>query len=315
LVSTEVTRVFNLYRKITEEVSKVIVGKNETMEALMLSLVAGGHILIEGPPGTAKTKLAKTFAEAIGGAFKRIQFTPDMMPADITGFHMYSPEGRSNFIEGPIFANIILADELNRTTPRTQSALLEAMQEHQVTIDRQTYSLVQPFMIIATQVITGGEGTYPLTEVQVDRFLLRIVSQYPTEEEEKLVISNIDRIDTPDIRIITSLDEIKEVQSLVKQVHVSPGVADYIVSIISSLRSDPDIVSGPSTRSSIALYKCARALALLDGRDYVIPDDVKHLAPAAIQHRIKVKPEAEMDDITAGMILQRTLDKVAVPRF
>jgi len=173
-----------------------------------LALIAGGHILIEGFPGTAKTKLAKSFATAIGGEFKRIQFTPDMMPADITGFYLYTPDGNSRFVEGAIFANILLADELNRTTPRTQSALLEAMQEYQVTVERKTYPLPKPFMVIATQVLAGGEGTYPLTNVQIDRFLLRVFSGYSTKEEEKRMISEIDRIDEPSISHITSLEEI-----------------------------------------------------------------------------------------------------------
>ena len=188
-------KVSDLYEKILGEVSKAIIGKDEIKEGLMLALIAGGHVLIEGFPGTAKTKLARSFAEAIGGQFKRIQFTPDMMPADVTGFYVYSPSGDSRFVDGPIFANIVLADELNRTTPRTQSALLEAMQEYQVTIERESYSLEKPFMVIATQVQSGAEGTYPLTDVQIDRFLLRVLSEYSSKEEEKEIISNIDQIE------------------------------------------------------------------------------------------------------------------------
>jgi len=266
-------------------------------------------------PGTAKTKLARTFAEVIGGQFKRIQFTPDMMPADVTGFYIYSPDGASRFIEGPIFAHIVLADELNRTTPRTQSALLEAMQEYQVTIEGKSYSLAKPFMVIATQVQSGGEGTYPLTDVQVDRFLLRVTSEYSSKEEEKQIISNIDIIDEPDIKAAATLDEIKESQELARGVHVSPDIVEYTTSIVDSLRLDPDVLSGPSIRAGIALFKCSRVLALLDGRDFVIPDDIKHLTLYAIEHRIKVKPEAEMDDITPRMIVERTLEKVPVPKL
>ncbi|MFC2071594.1 AAA family ATPase [Chloroflexota bacterium] len=308
-------KVSDLYEKILGEVSKAIVGKDEIKEALMIALISGGHVLIEGFPGTAKTKLARTFAGVIGGEFKRIQFTPDMMPADITGFYMYSPDSTSRLIEGPIFTNIVLADELNRTTPRTQAALLEAMQEYQVTIERMTYPLAKPFMVIATQVHSGGEGTYPLTDVQTDRFLLRVFSEYSSKEEEKQVITNIDQIDEPAINAVTTLDEIKELQELAKEVHVSPDIVEYTVSIVESLRTDPDVLSGPSTRSSIALYRCARVLALLNGRDFVIPDDIKYLVRPAVEHRIRVEPEAEMDDITPKIILERALERVPVPKL
>lgn len=304
-----------MYSRLLDEISKVIIGKKETKEALVLAFIAGGHILIEGFPGTAKTKLASTFATAIGGEFKRIQFTPDMMPADITGFYLYSSDGNSRFIEGAIFANIVLADELNRTTPRTQSALLESMQEYQVTVERKTFPLPNPFMVIATQVLAGGEGTYPLTDVQIDRFLLRAFSSYSTKEEEKRMISEIDRIDEPVIKQVTSLEEIMATRELAKKVHVSAEIVEYITSMIASLRSSPDILSGPSSRATIALYKCSRVMAMLDGRDFVIPDDVKHLAFFALEHRIKVKPEVEMDNITPRMILERTLEQVPVPKL
>ena len=312
---TDNYKVSDLYGKLLSEISKVIIGKGEIEETLMVALIAGGHVLIEGLPGTAKTKLARTFAEVIGGQFKRIQFTPDMMPADVTGFYIYSPDGASRFIEGPIFAHIVLADELNRTTPRTQSALLEAMQEYQVTIEGKSYSLAKPFMVIATQVQSGGEGTYPLTDVQIDRFLLRVTSEYSSKEEEKQIISNIDIIDEPDIKAVATLDEIKESQELAKGAHVSPDIVEYTASIVDSLRLDPDVLSGPSVRAGIALFKCSRVLALLDGRDFVIPDDIKHLALHAIEHRIRVKPEAEMDDITPKIIVERTLEKVPVPKL
>ena len=308
-------KVSDLYERILKEVSKVIIGKDEIKEALMLALIVGGHVLIEGFPGTAKTKLAKSFAESIGGEFKRIQFTPDMMPADVTGFYIYSPSGDSRFIEGPIFANIVLADELNRTTPRTQSALLEAMQEYQVTIEGTTYSLEKPFMVIATQIYSGAEGTFPLTNVQIDRFMLRVVSEYSSKEEEKQIIANIDEIDEPDINAVTTTDEIKELQELAKGVHVSPDIVEYTTSIIDYMRADPDVLSGPSIRSSIALYKCSRVLALLDRRDFVIPDDIKRLVHPAVEHRIRIKTEAEMDDITPRIILQRALEQVPVPKL
>ena len=308
-------KVADLYRNVLDELSQVVIGKDEIKETLILALIAGGHVLIEGLPGTAKTKLAKTFAEVIGGEFKRIQLTPDMLPADITGFYIYSSDGNSKFVAGPLFANIILADELNRTTPRTQSALLEAMEESQVTMERETHQLPQPFMVIATQVELGGEGTYPLTNVQVDRFLLRVVSEYASKEEEKQIVTNIDNIDTPDIKRVISLDEIKDLRNMAKQVLVSPDIVEYATTIIHSLRSDPDTLVAPGTRAGISLFKCSRALALLDGRDFVIPDDIKHLALRTTGHRIRVKPEAEMDDVTPRMILERTLEQVPIPKL
>jgi len=308
-------KVSDLYGKIQSEISKVVIGKSDIELTLMLALIAGGHVLIEGLPGTAKTKLAQTFAEVIGGHFKRIQFTPDMMPADITGFYVYSPDGSSRFIEGPIFSHVVLADELNRTTPRTQSALLEAMQENQVTIEGKKYPLAKPFMVIATQVPSGGEGTYLLTDVQLDRFLLMVKSEYASKEDEAQIISAIDVIDEPDIKPATNLEEIKQMQGLVKGVHVSPEVVEYIISIISSVRNDSDVSWGPSTRASIALYKCSRVMALIDGRDFVIPDDVKSLAFKTIEHRIRVKAESEMDDITPKIVIERTLDKIAPPKI
>jgi MoxR-like ATPase len=305
----------DLYGKIRAEISKAVVGKGDIELTLMLAIIAGGHVLIEGLPGTAKTKLAQTFSEAIGGHFKRIQFTPDMMPADITGFYIYSPDGSSRFIEGPIFSHIVLADELNRTTPRTQSALLEAMQENHVTIEGKNYHMETPFMVIATQVPSGAEGTYVLTDVQLDRFLLMAKSEYSSKNDEQRIVAAIDTIDEPDIKPVTGLDEIKLWQKLVKKVHVSPVVTEYIVSLTSSIRSDPDVSWGPSTRASIALYKCARVMALIDGRDFVIPDDVKSLAHKAIEHRIRVKPEAEMDNITPSIVIERTLDKITAPKM
>ncbi|MCD6358557.1 MAG: MoxR family ATPase [Dehalococcoidia bacterium] len=312
---TDIQKVVEVNRKLKNALSSVIVGKDEVKEMLVLALIAGGHVLIEGMPGTAKTKLAKTFAGIISGEFKRIQFTPDMMPADVTGFYLYSPNGDSRFTPGPIFANVVLADELNRTTPRTQAALIEAMQEHQVTIERETLPLSLPFMVVATQVAYGGEGTYPLTDVQLDRFLLKATSRYPSKAEEEQILNNIDSIDDPHITAITSLKEIRELQEMVKRVQVSPSIVEYITSLIGSLRGFPGIQSGPSSRGAIALYKCSRVRAMLEGRDFVIPDDVKHLMIPAVEHRIKIKPESEMDDVTPGMALEWALEQVPVPKL
>jgi MoxR-like ATPase len=311
----DVNKAADLYQSILNEISKVVVGKEELKELLLVALIAGGHVLIEGPPGSAKTTVANSFARAIGGTFKRVQLTSDMMPSDITGFYLYSTTGSSTFMPGPIFANIVLADELNRTTPRTQAALLEAMQEYQVTIERETFRLEQPFMVIGTQVQSGGEGTYPLTDVQVDRFMLRLFSEYSSLEEEEMVLHNIDGIDQHDIHAVATTEDIKSIQAKAREVHVSPAVNKYIVSIVNTLRHDPDLLSGSSTRASIALFKCARVLAMFDGRDFVIPDDVKRLIYPALEHRIKIKPEAEMDDVTPRMLLDRTMEKITVPKI
>ena len=301
--------------KILEEVSKVVVGKDEIKEMLLVAMLSEGHVLIEGLPGTAKTLLAKTFSKVIGGDFKRIQFTPDMLPADVTGFYLYTPEGTSRFMEGPLFANVVLSDELNRTTPRTQSALIEAMQERQVTVEGKTRVLPRPFMIIASQLPYGSEGTYPLTEVQADRFMFRLWSDYLSKEDEQQVISKLDYIEESDVKAVASLKEIIEIQREVKKVHVSDEVRDYMVSLVIFARQDPDIVMGPSTRASVSFFKGSRAVAFLAGRDYVIPDDVKKLAFSVLFHRIRVKPEAEMENVTPKDVIERVLKGVPVPKI
>lgn len=311
----DLARIPGLYSDLCTEISKVIIGKDDVKRALLIALLVDGHVLIEGLPGTAKTSIVKAFATAVGGEFKRIQFTPDMMPVDITGFYIYSLNGSSRYVSGPIFANIVLADELNRTTPRTQSALLQAMQEHQVTIERTTYQLPDPFMIIATQVYTGSEGTYPLTSVQADRFLLRVDSVYASRDEEKRILTNFESINLPDIKPVMELSDVQEMRKLVRSVYVAPEVMDYITDIIDRLRRNSDTLPGPSTRATLALYQSARVVAMLDGRDFVIPDDIKQMLVPAVEHRIRVKPETAMDEITPRMILKQTLAKVTVPKL
>lgn len=300
--------------KILDEVNKVVVGKDDIKEMLLVALFSEGHILIEGLPGTAKTLLAKTFSQVIGGQFKRIQFTPDMLPADVTGFYVYSPTGESRFMEGPLFANVVLSDELNRTTPRTQAALIEAMQERQVTVEGKTRALPKPFIVIASQLPYGAEGTYPLTEVQADRFMLRVWSEYLSKEDEKKVISKLDYIEEPNIKAVATLKEIVEMQQAIKKVHVSNEVNDYIVSIVHAAREDPDLLNGPSTRATVSLFKGSRTLAFLHGRDFVLPDDIKQLVTPVLAHRLRVKPEAEMEDVTPKAVIERILNEVPVPK-
>jgi MoxR-like ATPase len=238
-----------------------------------------------------------------------------MLPADVTGFYLYTPDGKNRLIQGPIFANIVLTDELNRTTPRTQAALIEAMQEKQVTIEGETRLLPKPFMVIASQLPYGSEGTYPLTEVQADRFMFRVWSDYLDREYEERVLSRIDYIDQPDIKSVVSLKDVIELQQAVKKVHVSDKVKQYIVSLVIQARQDPDVLTGPSTRASIAFFKGARTLAYLQGRDYVIPDDVKKLVPPVLTHRIQIKSEAEMEDITPNTIIERVTKETPVPKI
>lgn len=297
------------------EISKIVIGKEEAKELLMVAILSEGHVLIEGYAGSAKTLLAKTFAKVIGGNFKRIQFTPDMLPSDVTGFNSYSPDGASRFVEGPLFANIVLADELNRTTPRTQAALIESMQEKQVTIEGATHPLSNTFMVIGSQLPYGSEGTYPLTDVQLDRFMFRIDSTYVSKEEELRVISSVDYIEQTDIRAVTTVKEIAELQKTVKKVHVSDEVKSYLISLVRACREDPDVLSGVSTRASVALFKGSRALAFLQGRDYVLPDDIKKLAMPVLAHRVHVKPEAEMEDVTSKIVVNRVLSAIPVPKI
>ena len=309
-----VERVQKVASALASELSKVVVGKEDLKKALILALLAGGHVLIEGLPGTGKTLLARSFAKAIGGEFKRIQFTPDLLPSDITGFYAYYVDGSSRFNPGPIFANVVLADELNRATPRTQAALLEAMQEGQVSVEGVTYKLPSPFIVIASQLPYGYEGTYPLTEIQADRFMLRVWSDYPSEDEEREIIGRIDEIEAYEVERVTSPEEILAVREELRRVYVSEEVRRYIVSLVNYLRRCPELSVAPSPRGSIALFKASRALAALKGRDYVTPDDVKELAHLALEHRVRVKVEAEVEGVTARDIIDRMLREVEVPK-
>ncbi len=305
---------YEILSNITAEVSKVVIGKDELKELLLVALLSQGHVLIEGLPGTAKTTLARTFAQAIGGEFKRVQGTPDMLPADILGFYLYRPDGSSIFMSGPIFANVILADELNRTTPRTQAALIEAMQEQQVTIERETHPLEQPFIVIASQLPYGGAGTSPLSDVQIDRFMFRIWSAFPNIEEEDEILRDIDEISEPHVSSVATPADIIQLQQEVKKVYIADSIRSYIIDILDSLRHHPDLSLGPSPRGGIALFKGSRALAFIRGRDFVIPDDVKGLLIPALCHRLRISAEAEMENITPEAIINKIATEVPIPR-
>ena len=304
-----------IMHSIIAEVSKAVIGKDEIKELLLVALLSRGHVLIEGLTGTAKTTTARTFARTIGGEFKRVQGTPDMLPSDILGFYLYRTDGSSTFIPGPIFANVLLADELNRTTPRTQAALLEAMQEQQVTIERETHTLEQPFIVIASQIPYGSPGTSPLSDVQKDRFAFRIWSAPSSMEEEDIILQNIDSISEPDISAVTTLDEIINLQRKVQEVHVADSIRHYILEIVHRLRNHQDIQLGPSTRAGIALFTGTRALAFLQGRDFAIPDDVKTLLVPALSHRLQMSAEAEMEDISPESIINEVATEVTVPKM
>ena len=300
--------------KLLQGLSKIIIGKEEAKELLILALLCGGHMLIEGRPGTAKTLLIKTFAQLIGGEFKRVQCTADMLPADVTGFYMYDPQGAARFIPGPIFANILLADELNRATPRAQSAFLEGMQEYRVTLEGQSHLLPQPFMLAASQIPTGTEGTYPLPETQVDRFMFRVWSDYPVPKEEQQVLAAIDDLEEPAVEPALGPQEVLDLREQVKAIHVAPDLQQYVVELVNRLRAHPDTLSGPGPRGSIALYKGARAAAFMAGGEFVVPDDVKRLAGPALGHRLTPRPEAEADGQTAGQLITQALNDLPVPK-
>ena len=300
--------------QIKTAVSQVAKAREEIIELLIIGLLSGGHVLLEGHAGTAKTLVARSFAESIGGTFRRVQLTPDMLPSDVTGFELYRPDGDSRFVEGPLFANVVLADELNRTTPRTQSAFLEAMQERQATIEGTTYSLPHPSFVIATQVPLGGDGTYPITDVQADRFMLRLWSDYPTRTAELQVLENADQLEDPHVDAVTSPEEILSLRGLVKQIHSAESIRGYILDIVETLRKNESIQGGPSTRASLALYRGSRALAFLENRDFVLPDDVRKLAYSVLEHRVRPTTEAEFDQITSQDLIQNVLETIPIPK-
>ena len=301
--------------RVAKSVAQVIIGKRNEIRLAALGLFCRGHILLEDIPGVGKTMMAKSLARALGCTFSRIQFTPDMLPSDITGVSIYNPKSREfEFRPGPIMAQIILADEINRATPKTQSALLEAMEEGQVTIDGATYRLSDPFLIMATQNPIEYEGTFPLPEAQLDRFLIRIQIGYPKPAEE-LTILSAQQYQHPiqNLRQVVSRQELLSVQQLVREVYVAKEVKQYIINLITASRRHPDVYLGSSPRGSLALFRTSQARAAMSGRDYVIPDDVKALAEVTLAHRILVGPAARIKNITSRTVVQDILQTTPVP--
>jgi len=310
----DVAHVGDLCNKIIREVQKVIVGKKHIIRYLLIGLFAGGHVLLEGVPGVAKTFMANNFSKTLGLTFKRIQFTPDLLPADIIGTHIFDQkEGTFRYRKGPIFANVILADEINRAPPKTQSALLEAMQEKQVTVEGETFKLPMPFLVIATQNPIEFEGTYPLPEAQVDRFHFKLEVDYPTMEEEIEIIRRKSYPKDIEVKTITSPQEILEVQRLIRTIYVSDELLRYISEIVNKTRKIPELLLGAGPRASIVLLGASRVIAAMDKRDYVIPDDIKEVAVASLNHRLVLKPEAELEGLTVVDVIKKILDEVEVP--
>jgi MoxR-like ATPase len=313
-----------LIEQLTIELHKVIVGQNNMVDRLLVALFANGHILLEGVPGLAKTLAIKTLSRAVGGDFSRIQFTPDLLPADVTGTLIYNQKTQAFSVnKGPVFANFILADEINRAPAKVQSALLEAMQERQVTLGEETYPLPKPFLVLATQNPIEQEGTYPLPEAQVDRFMLKVNLDYPRKEEEKLILRyNVRKEGLNPIDRIMEVSDILRIRELVRAIYLDEKIENYIVDLVFATRDPkeanipnlaPLIAFGASPRASINLALAGKAMAMLNGRAYVIPDDIRAIAIDVLQHRIGLTYEAEADQIKAEEIIRRIIGRVEVP--
>lgn len=305
----------SLTEKVMQNVEKVIVGKHEEVKLVLVSLLCEGHLLVEDVPGVGKTMLARAIARSLGCSFSRIQFTPDLLPSDIVGITMFNQKkGDFEFKPGPVFNQILLADEINRATPKTQSALLECMEEKQVTVDGVTRQLPRPFLVIATQNPIEYEGTFPLPEAQLDRFLLRLHLGYPSfEAENEILIQQQIRHPIEDISQVIGGEDLREMQKKVKEVHVDSAVREYIVSLVQETRKDAHLYLGASPRGSLALFKCAQAVAAMEDRDYVIPDDVKRIAVGALAHRMISRSDGVMGKASIE-ILREILQKVSVPQ-
>jgi MoxR-like ATPase len=309
------TAAAELCRRIVDNVERVIYGKREVIEHTLVAMIAGGHMLFEDVPGVGKTMLARAVARTVGCDFSRIQFTPDLLPSDVTGVTLYDQKtGEFRFRKGPVFTNILLADEVNRATPRTQSSLLEAMEEHQVTVDGVTYPLPPPFMVIATENPIEYEGVYPLPESQLDRFLIRDRIGYPDRASEKSVVARqLTRHPIDELEAVTSAAEIVVLQQVAAACHVADAIYDYALNLIEATRQSETLYLGASPRGTLTLIRCAQAVATLRGSDFVEPDDIKQLAVPALAHRVLLSAEARMGDLTTAQVIGELLERIPVP--
>ena len=322
-INKEVQQEAVFVKDLLAEIEKIIVGQERLIQRLLIGLLADGHILIEGVPGLAKTLAVRTLADAIQASFQRIQFTPDLLPADLTGTQIYNPRtGEFTPRQGPIFANLILADEINRAPPKVQSALLEAMQERQVTIGDTTYPLDAPFLVLATQNPIEQEGTYPLPEAQVDRFMLKVMIAYPSRDEERLVLQRMTGEPLPPVKAVVTPGQILHAREVTRGIYVDAKIEEYVLDLVFATREpgehglpdlDPLIEYGVSPRAAIHLVSASKAHAFLQGRGYVVPEDIKQVAPDVFQHRVIVTYEAEAEDVNATDVVQQILDQVQVP--
>lgn len=301
--------------RLRQNIQQVIVGKDEVIDLALIALVCQGHLLLEDVPGTGKTTLAKTLARSLGCTFQRIQFTPDLLPSDVTGIYFYNQkEQEFHFRSGPVFSQILLADEINRATPRTQSALLEAMQERQVTVDIATHPLPSPFLVMATQNPIELEGTFPLPEAQLDRFLMRIAIGYPDESQENDILLRFEREDPlHSLEAVVDPEQILEMQKAVRHIRVEESVRRYVVNVSRTTRSHPDIELGASPRATMGLYRASQALAAIRDREFVIPDDVKEMAPYVLTHRLIVNPQTRLRGRRPEDVIREVVNTVPVP--